>query len=336
MFFKPHSFAVLAFLAGILGTINHAQADDTMPPRLPEVGPLQYQGNGCPQGTVQGGLADNGNYEMIFDAFEAVTSPAIVQASANCNFRVNARLAPGWKLQIGAVFIDGTQKIAEQGSGRVDTSYRVGNSRGFKWGTDLASTNGEMQNLNIQAMPNDGGGPADLAQNWSSCGGSVVVSGDLHVLAHRGAGLQDASEVILHNRVSGGVPGGGPGGVPVGGPGGEPAQNALRWDWQYAPCLAGHWNSQYVTADGQQIDAVIIANGTEGEYHVASGGRTFVGKLSSLHSEGNAIVGRWSLGNSQGWLSFAPNAEGHFDGSWGLGEEGSPALGSWNGDSADH
>ena len=331
MFYKLHSFAAIGFLASVLGSFNHAQANDVVPPQWPHVGPLQYQGNGCPAGTVQSGLADNGNYEMIFDAFEAVTSPSVVQASTNCTFRASAQLAPGWKLQIGAVFIDGTQKIATHGSGRIDTSYRIGNNPSFRWGTDLYSTEGQVQNLNIQAEPNDAGEPENSlesgSKNWSSCGGKAEISGDLHVLAHRGAGLQDASEVILHNKVIGGVSGGAPGNAPE--------QNALRWDWRYAPCLSGKWNSQYVTASGEQIQAFIIANGTQGEYHVASAGRTFVGKLSNLHSNGNFVQGQWSMGNSRGWLSFAPNAEGHFDGSWGLGEQGSPALGSWNGDSVD-
>lgn len=90
----------------------------------------------------------------------------------------------------------------------------------------------------------------------------------------------------------------------------------------------GEWESEYTTASGDLIAAPLSLARRKGVYYNDSGS----GSISDIAYQGNVMTGRWSYGGSSGWLRFTFEDGGDsFTGSWGLGNAGTPAKGTWTG-----
>jgi hypothetical protein len=90
----------------------------------------------------------------------------------------------------------------------------------------------------------------------------------------------------------------------------------------------GEWESEYTTRTGDLIAAPLSLARRVGTYFNDTGSGTF----SDIVYQGHVATGRWKYSTSTGWFRFEFDAQGqNFTGNWGVGNAGSPAVGTWTG-----
>ena len=93
-----------------------------------EVGEVRYNGSGCPQGTAELIVAQDGkSFSLVFNEFAALAGPGIplAQSRRNCVVNFSARVPEGFTWGVGGVRFQGLAKIAGGGTGLHTTTYFV-------------------------------------------------------------------------------------------------------------------------------------------------------------------------------------------------------------------
>jgi hypothetical protein len=91
----------------------------------------------------------------------------------------------------------------------------------------------------------------------------------------------------------------------------------------------GRWSTEYRTALGQIVRAVVEIDGFTGIYRPVGSTARGVFRRFSVDDDGH-LHGTWEMNGSTGWLRFEAAPGGAFQGEWGT-DDSDAAVGSWVG-----
>jgi hypothetical protein len=172
----------------------------------PVVAALQYSGNGCPVGSVQGYLADSGiGYRVRFRDF--VVSAVMGSAFAECRFSVKVTPQKGYQVRPKLAAFDSYARIPADGTGYLTMSYRMGNQAvPIVWERFLVPSVDPQSVHDVKEV--------DTPQNpYSQCGGSSVFEGAVYAQV---AAEKERATIKLENQ--------------------QTNLNIISWEWEQRPC----------------------------------------------------------------------------------------------------
>jgi hypothetical protein len=194
------SLAFLGFVA--CGTDAQANSENIVQKEF------RYFGNGCPQGTADGLVNSEGDFEILMTNFEAVASPEAPGAATQCQFIVKINVPRGQTFRIGSMTVQG-MGLQQNGSHaylRATYGYMGMPQEVYKWDLDLPEV---LTEISVFGEPKQ--------FDWPKfCGGEVEIRGSLGALVRRSVDGANA-EIYLQNTI-----------------GSTPSK--VLWDWQTAPC----------------------------------------------------------------------------------------------------
>ena len=158
-------------------------------PKL-EVLSTSFHGLGCSDADSFASVEDNGNLELQFDNFEAVTDPARARVRTACTATLRVKAPHGYQIAPKTVTYDGQAFISSLGSGNVTARYWLG---GTASEAAIYSFPAGYQGEVKATSPN-----ASLREDsWSSCGGEANFRAMADLVSRRDANESQQSEVTV-------------------------------------------------------------------------------------------------------------------------------------------
>lgn len=313
------------------------------------VGELSYQGDGCPEGSLEGQAAENGTYGMVFTAMQAVgQNPGMTQVS--CTMSVPVRLPRHLRMSIDGVLVEGQHRAPAGTKTSLCTKYSFvqdQNEQGTDWwfyNINVSEADRSKQFSDMNDQPGldffadlshglgtrEGNFGATMRNRprlggrtyFSSCGQEVRFDGMLVLMAERSQGASAAPEIAVQRFDT------------------QQRYN-LGWAWRFERCpnpYEGYWDLSWRDLNG--INRRSRLSFRHGGGSIAGHGIV----LEQVVYDADYIRGRWrhqsGPAETSGWFRLAaplgdddPNRPGvyqRFGGEWGMGKfEGENSLGDW-------
>ncbi|GBG68021.1 hypothetical protein CBR_g1141 [Chara braunii] len=87
---------------------------------------FQYAGDGCPAGSAEGAVSDDGQaITMMFSKYTASTDAGLDGLRKKCTVTVNLSYPPGFRFHLGTVTMRGYAKLDAGTNGTAQTSYYI-------------------------------------------------------------------------------------------------------------------------------------------------------------------------------------------------------------------
>ncbi len=155
------------FVVLLFGGARPVQAQTTTPnPREIVIDEVNYGGNGCPDGSVDHYLSDDGKaFTLTFDNYlvDIEQSPGRSIAAKNCSIRVKILVPDGWMFSLFGVDFRGYADLGPQMQGTHNSDYRIQGSRVVELGKMV------IEGPKTQNYRKSSDIPLTNAQ-WSDCG----------------------------------------------------------------------------------------------------------------------------------------------------------------------
>jgi hypothetical protein len=132
-------------------------------------------GSGCPDGTVQTSLREDGAFQMSFSQFNTNTTDALRRASVSCTIKVQVHMPPQRRAKSGTLAVEGTTAV-QASEGEAVVVLRAGMA-------------GETRPATFYAASRDSSGlfthQAPISEPLPGCGSEASLKLSITVIAER-------------------------------------------------------------------------------------------------------------------------------------------------------
>eukprot|EP00244_Chara_vulgaris_P010138 TRINITY_DN454_c0_g1_i6.p1 TRINITY_DN454_c0_g1~~TRINITY_DN454_c0_g1_i6.p1 ORF type:complete len:210 (-),score=25.03 TRINITY_DN454_c0_g1_i6:531-1160(-) len=126
----PFVFSVAVTLLVLLQSAMHGQATSPEPGTVKITG-FSFNGNGCPTGSAEGAISDDGEaITLMFSKYTATSDEGMDGQRRTCTVTVNLSYPPGFIFHLGRVTMRGYAKLDDGVIATAQTSYHISGVKG--------------------------------------------------------------------------------------------------------------------------------------------------------------------------------------------------------------
>ncbi|KAK1962301.1 hypothetical protein LY78DRAFT_616226 [Colletotrichum sublineola] len=159
-------FAGAAVCSPLSRVIERQNAADNTPITVTSV---NYSGDGCPPGTLDGKLGSDGSFDVLYKALNASIHPGQPEVETKCHIEVGLETSADRQLVILSGTYRGHVKLTEGATAKNQNQYKFANNDGvtnmewpFKGPVDLSTAFVNQLNTEFQSGCNSTGGKFTL------------------------------------------------------------------------------------------------------------------------------------------------------------------------------